>query len=310
MSGNDAYQVHELSERAKGSVSWEEFDSEFLRAAQKRKDFQQLCRSFGDLPEAEAYLYLKRITAEAIGETILRTTVESRIWALVDGEPGVVTDVLAQFALDSVHDELTANDIWNHLEERGIRRRRWDRDPHVLAAVEAANERYLDSLRAQAIGGMVLPRDEVQNAHQILNTPGGKAGVLVVGEAGVGKSGVMFQVVEMLLADGTPVVAFRADRLQPTQLADNIGEQLGLPGSPANVLAAVAQGRDCVLVIDQLDALSLASGRNSEAFDCIDEIVRQHRRAVIAVARKLAVILHRMWLDDVPFRWSTEGARS
>ena len=35
-----------------------------------------------------------------------------------------------------------------------------------------------------------------------------------------------------------------------------------------------------------------------------------HRRAVIAVARKLAVILHRMWLDDVPFRWSTEGARS
>jgi len=28
---------------------------------------------------------------------------------------------------------------------------------------------------------------------------------------------------------------------------------------------------------------------------------RGHRRAVIAVARKLAVILHRMWLDDVPF---------
>ncbi len=37
---------------------------------------------------------------------------------------------------------------------------------------------------------------------------------------------------------------------------------------------------------------------------------RGHRRAVIAVARKLAVILHRMWLDDVSFRWSTEVARS
>ena len=37
---------------------------------------------------------------------------------------------------------------------------------------------------------------------------------------------------------------------------------------------------------------------------------RGHRRAVIAVARKLAVILHRMWLDDVPFHWSTEVARS
>jgi len=34
-----------------------------------------------------------------------------------------------------------------------------------------------------------------------------------------------------------------------------------------------------------------------------------HRRAVIAVARKLAVILHRMWIDDSEFRYgSTEAA--
>ncbi len=37
---------------------------------------------------------------------------------------------------------------------------------------------------------------------------------------------------------------------------------------------------------------------------------RGHRRAVIAVARKLAVILHRMWIDDAQFRWGTEPARS
>jgi len=37
---------------------------------------------------------------------------------------------------------------------------------------------------------------------------------------------------------------------------------------------------------------------------------RGHRRAVVAVARKLAVILHRMWLDDTQFRWGTEGAAS
>jgi transposase len=37
---------------------------------------------------------------------------------------------------------------------------------------------------------------------------------------------------------------------------------------------------------------------------------RGHKRAVIAVARKLAVILHRMWIDDTRFRWSAEAARS
>jgi hypothetical protein len=35
---------------------------------------------------------------------------------------------------------------------------------------------------------------------------------------------------------------------------------------------------------------------------------RGHRRAVIAVARKLAVILHRMWVDETPFIWGTDGA--
>jgi len=37
---------------------------------------------------------------------------------------------------------------------------------------------------------------------------------------------------------------------------------------------------------------------------------RGHRRAVIAVARKLAVILHRMWLEETSFHWGTEGVRS
>jgi transposase len=37
---------------------------------------------------------------------------------------------------------------------------------------------------------------------------------------------------------------------------------------------------------------------------------RGHKRAVIAVARKLPVILHRMWIDDTQFRWSAEAARS
>jgi len=37
---------------------------------------------------------------------------------------------------------------------------------------------------------------------------------------------------------------------------------------------------------------------------------RGHKKAVVAVARKLAVILHRMWIDDTQFQWGTEGVRS
>jgi transposase len=32
------------------------------------------------------------------------------------------------------------------------------------------------------------------------------------------------------------------------------------------------------------------------------------RRAKVAVARKLAVLMHRMWIDGTEFRWSAEEA--
>nr|WP_255609032.1 hypothetical protein [Methylosinus sp. Sm6] len=35
-------------------------------------------------------------------------------------------------------------------------------------------------------------------------------------------------------------------------------------------------------------------------------VKRGHKRAVVAVARKLAVIMHRMWIDDGAFRISAQ----
>jgi hypothetical protein len=33
-------------------------------------------------------------------------------------------------------------------------------------------------------------------------------------------------------------------------------------------------------------------------------------KAMIAVARRLSVVLHRMWVDRVPFRWTDEPAQA
>ena len=270
-----ATELAELSDRARRSESWEEFNKTFLEADGWKKNFNRVQDSFPGLPEKATYERLRRVYVESISEGLLRTTIESRVSPLVNGDAASVVDILANMASENVHSELSAHDIWKHLASRGLSRRRWDKDPHVLSAVSEANQRYLAFLRDQAIGGAVLPREEAQTVNTLLKGTSGKDSVMVTGEAGVGKSMVMFQVVEELLGDGAPVLAFRADRLEPTQLPDRIGEQLGLPGSPPNVLAAVARGNSCVLVIDQLDALSLASGRNTEVFDCINEIIRQ-----------------------------------
>ena len=281
VSGQAAFQLDELADRARRSASWQEFHDEFLKAGQAResswlKNFRDLCDVWTGATQEEAFEALKRTHVETISEHTLRTKVESYLAPLVDGEVATVVDVLAQYALDKIHHELTAHDIWQPLGTQGFRRRQWNKDPHVWAAVDKVNHLYFSRFENEKVAGEIIPRDEANIVIDKLLSSSSKRGVLLTGEAGVGKSGVIGQVVTALRARWIPLIAFRIDRLEPTQSPDALGQQLeGLPGSPANVLAAISQGRECVLIIDQLDAVSEASGRNPWFFECVDKIIKQ-----------------------------------
>jgi len=278
VSTQSADELRELSERARSSTSWGEYEQEFLNAKNQRAAFAQLRRIWGCSSGVGVYGRLRRIQVETASENLLCEMVATRLAPLVEGDPETVADVLAQLWLDSVHKELTAYEIWRHLQQRGITRRDWGNDPHVLAQVEQANARYLEPLRNETIAGRMIRRAETGTAVNALTSAACRRSVLLSGQAGVGKSGVVLQTVEHLRKAGIPVLVFRIDRLAPQMNPDDVGRQLGLPGSPPNVLAAVAQGRNSVLVIDQLDAVSLASGRNPQFFDCVNEMMRQAQR--------------------------------
>lgn len=274
VSSHAASQLEGLAERSGGAESWQEFEQEFLSENQSR-DFATLRNLWGDCTSAEAFGRLQRIEVRTLDERSLNERVEVRLQALVEGEPSAASDVLFRLALDEVHQELTAHYMWRRLEERGLRRRDWANDNHVLAKLEESNARYLSPLRNELISGTSIPREETRVALDLLTAEDKLRGGLLSGEAGVGKSGVVVQVLEELHSKGIPVLAFRVDRLIPTPLPSEIGRQLDLPGSPVAVLGGVAQERECVLVIDQLDAVSLASGRHPQFFDGIDELIRQ-----------------------------------
>jgi len=275
VSTQDADELQRLAMDARDAVSLTEFEQKYLN--QKLSGhFDTLLQKWGNCSRTDAYEALKRVEVQTVGENFLVNTVENRLAALVEGDPETVRIELAELALNSIRNELTAHDIWHYLlQKRGYRRREWGKDPHVLAAVDKVNDGYLSRLHKEAIAGKVIPRDEVDTIVARLTSSDDKPGVLVVGEAGVGKSGVILQAVEALRKKGIPLIAFRVDRLDPTDSPDRVGEQLDLPGSPAHVLANIAQGRDCVLVIDQLDAVSKASGRNPDFFECVDRIIDQ-----------------------------------
>ncbi len=219
------------------------------------------------------YTALRHLQVRAIGENELAEWISHRLRALVTGaEPAAAAAVLAQLADDSVQRELAAADVWTHLVQHGVTPRDLSHDAAVLRQVTDTAESYLARLRPLYIGGHELPRPEATTALDELDS--GRRAVLA-GGAGVGKSVVTAQVVALARGRGWPVLVLSADRLPGVTTTAQLGAEAGLPDSPATILAGVAAGGDALLVIDQLDAVSVASGRHPERLGLIADLLRE-----------------------------------
>ena len=130
----------------------------------------------------------------------------------------------------------------------------------------------LRRLRPLYIDGRELPRVEADHAFSHLMQ---KRRVLLAGGAGHGKSVVAVQVVERARREGWPTLVLAADRLPAVDTVHQLGDVLDLPDSPTTVLGAVAAGGDALLVIDQLDAVSVVSGRHPERLGVVTDLLTQ-----------------------------------
>lgn len=280
-----------LIDAAKRSESLSEFKEHFLKG-KKVKAWNDLLDKWHDLINEEivmvptaseeevelfhqhiSYERIKRIGIRTLDEGSLAEMVDTKLRTLVRSDPATVRNALYAMALESIHNKLNADTIWSCLGEQ-YARVDYSTDVSVLAKLKELNDRYEYMIKDHA-GGIRIPREEVATVMGILRGDSRKTSALVSGEAGVGKTCVLGQVIQQLKTESTPHLYFRIDRLEPTDLPSKVAEQLGLPSTPAEVLAGVARGRQCVLIIDQLDAVSMVSGRNPEFFHCVHEIIRQ-----------------------------------
>lgn len=274
VSMQDAPEIRELAERARSAADLSEFEREFVKGGWD-SHFAELRGYWSNCDATETFSCLKRIDVRTIDEVTLCRLGELELTPHVEGETGATGDVLFAVALESVHQELDGTRIADHLHRRGFRRPIWSQPKQLSDVIRTANDRYLSRLRREFIQDKLLARKEADTVIKALESGSGKRGVIITGVAGSGKSAVMFGVVEHLRQHNIPLLAFRVDNLTPTQSPKEAGRQIDLHESPVTTLAALAQGRPSVLVIDQLDAVSLTSGRNPEFFECFDEMVRQ-----------------------------------
>ena len=272
ISGHDAHELHELGDRARKASTLGEFRAEWLPKEWTSK-FQTLS-SIWDQGEAGTYDGLLRCDVITVGDDELDAWNQSLVEGLVEAPPRTALAALVDIVADRLQSRLDAQAFWDALAEPKYRltRRIWAH-ASLRQQLDQLTRDYATPVEAVRLKHPIV-RAEAEEAIKLL-MDSDRVGVLLAGPAGAGKSDVIVQIVNRLRAEGWLALAFRVDRMTDTVRPEGLGEQLGLPGSPAAVLGAVAKGEPSILIVDQLDAVSLASGRLRRLWEPVFALLHQ-----------------------------------
>ncbi|MFW5421081.1 ATP-binding protein [Nocardiopsis sp. CNT-189] len=260
--------LQELTDRVRDSNDLASFIQESLPGTLNLL-FQQVVSLCGGTPIA--YRLLRRFHVRLIDEAELRRNNNVMAeWMLEGGSGAQSSALLGELADDSFDAVLTADRILEALRPHGLRRRLAVSSRGLAERVHVQTSSWLAQAGLQMLNP-VIARNEAERLRGLVSAA--ERVHFLTGAAGSGKTAVLHQAVTGLVAEGVPTLAVRIDRFGELGSTADLGEQSNLGVSPVAALAAAADGRPAVLVIDQLDAVSSASGRLRNNFDVVAGLV-------------------------------------
>lgn len=278
-SVSDAPELHALCENARAALDYEEYAAHFLKD-ERDKQFGVVAALAPELSKQEVFGCLRLMRVEGARECTFVNWLTSLLGSLLTGPAATSLDVLARLYATSIHRVLRRDDILSHLSTKhGIELRRIGNHDLARQLIGAVTATYTAGQRAKLIGHELLhsPTAE-QLAAKILGSAV-SSDTILVSPAGGGKSVCALAIAEALGGQGMPVLAFRLDRLEPVTTTQALGRALNplLDESPAIALAQCFPGQPICLVIDQLDFVSVTSGRHVNFFDTVAALLEEIR---------------------------------
>lgn len=284
VSGSPAPQLRDLSRSACDSTGNAEsfYHEQILTGGRERQTaFSEWCRCLG-LQESVAYD--RDIAFKLLGRCGFHSFVDTRESRLelefmarqaVMGEPVAVIALLADFAASNLRKPISVTDVARLLRASGHEPRRLFADDRITPRLYELQNDFKESIQPHLAGNRLLPRPEADEVLKLIESDSLPDAIVLHGPAGYGKSGVLYQLTLELQKRGTQYLALRLDRKVPRGSARQFGEDLGLPESPVNCLAAVSRQNHSVLIVDQLDALRWTSSHSAEGLDVCKGVLRE-----------------------------------
>ncbi|MFD4998550.1 hypothetical protein [Streptomyces buecherae] len=267
-----AQPLQELSNRARNSDDYASFARHRMTKGLETPFIELASPKIYGTPEA-AWRMLRCLWVKWPDEQDIISINATLAEQVLAGAPGHVSALgLGDLLNDALGVHLDAAAISARLPNYRLRRVRLLDGGVVADAVGEATQRWAASAERDLLQP-VIPRPEAALLTE--RAPDGPQLTLLTGAAGGGKSAVLHQAFTALNAEDTPVLAFRLDRLGTFSTTTQLGERIDLSTSPVSALAALADGRPSVLIVDQLDAVSVMSGRIPDTFDAVADLVRE-----------------------------------
>lgn len=135
----------------------------------------------------------------------------------------------------------------------------------------------------------VIKRKEIEEIKQWIFSelgPNESPISVVAGQAGYGKSVIMKQLLESLIDENIPVLAIKSDKLVANNI-DEINNELGFKYSIEDLLNKLNETAEkVVLIIDQIDALSLSLSANRKPLNTYNRLIKR-----VIVNPKIRVVI-------------------
>ena len=276
-SGTGANTLARLCHEAQNASDAKVFEENIRDSGDLTHEIEShLLKKFG-LDWSSAWQRLRQIRVHSCDESTLRQFLErviERDLIQDDGQkfsPAAARLVLYELVFSSFGQPIRRDMIVDHLVQHRLAPRDWSVPGADHDQIDRKNRLYTEGVEFNLIQSAQVVRKETKNVLSAINA--GNKVVVLTGSAGMGKSCVLAQCLRALQQQGAPCLALRLDAQISASTADTLGQDLGLSLSPAVVLSGVARGRRSVIIVDQLDALSTASGRNPRLWDAFQDLL-------------------------------------
>ncbi|MFM0126731.1 NACHT domain-containing protein [Paraburkholderia sediminicola] len=260
ISQDPAVTLRDLTERARTARDYKDFQP--LLTIALADDFQVITDAW-NVDREVAFTWLQRIHCRIQPEDGLDEAIEAFGPLCFSHDGALVFSALREYMEQRFNRHLTTDIVRDELPQFGVALKHWQLDRTLTERLHSSTEDYLVSY-APVAADKLIPRKESQRLLDELLKPEGANVILLTGAAGSGKSGLVKQLIAELRSLGIVNLALRADQFLNIGTKEDIGRQLtARDESPVVTLKGVCGTSLGVLVVDQVDAVSEVSGRDT-----------------------------------------------